>query len=374
MERGYGGVIPQQDIPEFLSKLFHISAREGYSNSTFNTKVREARKYLARGTPNAMKYAYGKVVDAIEFRNDEMLDKAIYMATQERTRYFAERISRTELVRAYHDGFMAKWANHPDVVAFKWKLSSRHPVYDICDVYAHANLYNLGAGVFPKDEVPMLPAYPHCMCRLQPVFKENIDISKAKNQVETGGLAYIKSTSIRHQEKLLGVNGRKSVMAGLSWTQKARGYSGEKLESRMYIPETLKPFVVDGKINIEDFAKRQTNETLEMFEMRIWEYVRSPFCAKSFTNRQNLHVKTSGKYYEGKSYYSEKLSNQEVERLIFNGYLKFTNRGDWGKKIAVVHPNIQGVVISKTEEVSSHSGMIHFGNKGIHMVPRKDDI
>lgn len=78
-----------------------------------------------------------------------MVDKAIDVATQEKARYFAERIARTEKARAYMDGVMYKYANDPDCIAFKWKLSSRHPCDDICDLYAY-RLVGDGRGQFPK--------------------------------------------------------------------------------------------------------------------------------------------------------------------------------------------------------------------------------
>ena len=80
-----------------------------------------------------------------------MVDKAIYVATQEKARYFAERIARTEKARAYIDGVMYHYANDPDCVAFKWKLSSRHPCDDICDLYARADLWGMGEGIFQND-------------------------------------------------------------------------------------------------------------------------------------------------------------------------------------------------------------------------------
>lgn len=70
-----------------------------------------------------------------------MVDKAIDVVTQEKARYFAERIARTEKARAYMDGVMYQYANDPDCVTFKWKLSSRHPCDDICDLYARADLW-----------------------------------------------------------------------------------------------------------------------------------------------------------------------------------------------------------------------------------------
>lgn len=49
------------------------------------------------------------------------------------------------------DGGMYPYAHDPDCVAFKWKLSSRHPCDDICDLYARADLWGMGEGIFPKD-------------------------------------------------------------------------------------------------------------------------------------------------------------------------------------------------------------------------------
>lgn len=77
-----------------------------------------------------------------------MVDKAIDVAVQESARYFAERIARTEKARAYMDGGMYHYAHDPDCVAFKWKLSSRHPCDDICDLYARADLWGMGEGIF----------------------------------------------------------------------------------------------------------------------------------------------------------------------------------------------------------------------------------
>ena len=73
------------------------------------------------------------------------------MWPSKRARYFAERIARTEKARAYIDGVMYHYANDPDCVAFKWKLSSRHPCDDICDLYARADLWGMGEGIFQND-------------------------------------------------------------------------------------------------------------------------------------------------------------------------------------------------------------------------------
>lgn len=94
--------------------------------------------------------AYNGIIGAISKGNEEMVDKAIDVATEESARYFAERIARTEKARACMDGAMYPYAHDSDCVAFKWKLSSRHPYDDICDLYARADLWGMGGGQFPK--------------------------------------------------------------------------------------------------------------------------------------------------------------------------------------------------------------------------------
>lgn len=92
--------------------------------------------------------------------NEEMVDKAIDVATQESARYFAERIARTEKTRAYTDGVMYHYANDPDCVVFKWKLSNRHPCDDICDLYAY-RLVGEWARAFFKTTIGIMQGKLH---------------------------------------------------------------------------------------------------------------------------------------------------------------------------------------------------------------------
>ena len=228
------GIIPTQSLPTFLRELTQVARRAGVSRGEILAALKPIRRQIAKGTIAGMRAAYSQLVDALEDQNEKALNKAIYAATQERTRYFADRIARTEMARAYQDGFLLKWDNNEDCVAYQWKLSGRHPRYDICDLYAKANLYGMGAGVFPKDKVPRLPAHPHCMCFLKPVIRGMIDNETPIDRIEEGGREYLGSVSLHHRQMLLGVHGVKDVMGGeVSWTQKARGYGGKKIDSRL---------------------------------------------------------------------------------------------------------------------------------------------
>ena len=250
-----GGIIPVQDVPKYLAETTAIARRASIPRDEILKMLKPIRRQVAKGTTAGMRAAYSQLVDALEDQNEKALNKAIYAATQERTRYFADRIARTEMARAYQDGFLLKWDNNDDCVAYQWKLSGRHPRYDICDLYAKANLYGMGPGIFPKDKVPRLPAHPHCMCFLKPVIRGMIDNETPIDRIEEGGREYLDSVDLHHRQMLLGVHGVKDVMGGkVSWTQKARGYGGKKIDSRLSPNESQ-----------SDILKKKTFEELQAY-------------------------------------------------------------------------------------------------------------
>ena len=233
---GKGGIIPEASIPKFLSKLSDINI-SGEATPEAKRKEREllrsVKGKIARLDTPYVRAAYNEVAAAVEDGNEIRLQKAIYNATQEKARYHAERIARTENARAYADGQMNRFLDDDDIVAFQWKLSSRHPRYDICDFYANADLYGLGKGVYPKNKFPRLPAHPHCMCHIKPMTELDIDVNKRHTNLEQAGLEYIKSLSKKHQEVLLGVNGREQVLTGKeTWQNIARGWTSNTFNAR----------------------------------------------------------------------------------------------------------------------------------------------
>ena len=180
-------------------------------------------------------FAYTQVVDACYSGNAKALDKAINVAVNERTRYYAERIARTETAKAWYDGFIVRAKADSDVVAFRWNLSSRHPVYNICNLYAYADLYGLDAGIYPMDAVPSIPVHPHCMCMLSEVYKGEVDASQSKDNAKKGGEEWLDGLSSIERKQLLGVKGAEAYSKGADWRQympsyKAAGEPVSRLE------------------------------------------------------------------------------------------------------------------------------------------------
>lgn len=232
-------VIRRQHIPKYLQDVVDFARRSDLTKADqaeLLKKVRRARRQVERlgqgGAPNqALKTAYSELLDAVTDGTEKAITRSVHTAIEEKSRYVAERIARTEAARAWADGFVEKYMDDDTVVAFQWKLSSRHPVFDICNLYAEANLYGLGKGIYPKNATPRLPVHPHCLCHLAPVYRSELN-KIAHNLVKSGGEKYINALSLERRQKLLGVAGSKRYAAGQDWRTLARNYSPEVLQKR----------------------------------------------------------------------------------------------------------------------------------------------
>lgn len=258
-------IIRQQELPLYMKSIVNLARRGELSEKekqTLQRLIRQAERQTAKmgenGAPNiALKTAYNELLEAVKSGKEKVLERGIKTAVEEKSRYVAERIARTEAARAWADAFIARYKDDDDVVAYKWQLGSRHPHFDICDMYADANLYNLGAGIFPKDKCPTLPVHPHCLCHLTPIFKNEVDITKQKDRLKEGGAEWLKSLTESERVKLLGINGALQFKNGGDFLLSLRGYSSEVMGTR------LKNVVTDagnsGKINAMDITKEWAN-------------------------------------------------------------------------------------------------------------------
>ena len=85
----------------------------------------------------------------------------------------AERLLRTETMRAYRVSTAEYAKRRAWVHGVRWRLSAAHSRPDICEEFANADYYGLGPGVYPPDATPD-SAHPHCMCYLELVPREEL--------------------------------------------------------------------------------------------------------------------------------------------------------------------------------------------------------
>lgn len=327
--KGGKEILPAQDIPRYLRDLVNVGRKVDGYDAEYRNLLRRARSALERNEAGPLKAAYEEIIRAVETRSEKAIDKAVYVATQENTRYYARRIARTELQRAYQDGEFAQWTNDDDVVAFQWRTSSKHSDCDICDLYKEADLYGLGKGVFPKDKVPSLPLHPHCMCYLKPIMQgaEMLQGKTERNRVEQGGREYIDALSKRQREQLLGVNGSKEVLTGrVSWTAKARGYSTGVMKSRMREAQKSSIVVITEKYaNIKkpsagrltydkDYDIHKNKREIAVAQW-LYEHIGGNIKLLTAVNKDNKKTPDylwNGKYWDLKSISTEKAADSAI--------------------------------------------------------------
>lgn len=116
--------------------------------------VRRGKMTLARDYPNMMERMGNRIPQDIS--------------------YEALRLARTEMSAAFGEGTIASARVAPSYVGMKWVLSHNHPIKDICDTLAEADM-GLGPGVYPPGDEPPFPAHPNCICSLVPVHEEPED-------------------------------------------------------------------------------------------------------------------------------------------------------------------------------------------------------
>ncbi|AJQ26909.1 hypothetical protein [Pelosinus fermentans] len=240
-----GHITKKAELPEYLTDLVkqakRILAEDKAALREYNKAVAKAEYQISRlsqdGAPTrAMKQSFKNLLDAAKDLNDKAIDKAVSVAVEEKSRYIADRIARTEISRAWGDGFFAEHLEDPDVIAFRWDLSSRHPVYDICDIHAKVDCYGLGKGVYPKDKFPRRPAHPHCLCPVTPVYIGNLDIDGVQEAMllqnakfNPNAIAkYIDGATRKQQLSLLGADGLKDFERDGSWQNSLRLWAGHE--------------------------------------------------------------------------------------------------------------------------------------------------
>lgn len=110
------------------------------------------------------------------------------------------RVFRTEINRAHIHAYEATAFSHPDVVGTRFLLSPNHPRHDICDMHAHANVYGLGAGVYPEGKNPC-PAHPNTLSYTEIVFKD--EVSAADKSGKQSRLDWLGNQPASVQESVL---------------------------------------------------------------------------------------------------------------------------------------------------------------------------
>ncbi|WP_025918267.1 hypothetical protein [Herminiimonas sp. CN] len=123
----------------------------------------------------------------------------------------AMRVMRTEINRSHTKAYQKSAAADDDSIGTQFMLSPRHPRVDICDMHARANLFGLGAGVYPHGRSP-LPAHVNTLSFEVIVYRDEVtDADKAGKQTV---VEFLDTVPIPDRKGILGVNKNEAFEAG----------------------------------------------------------------------------------------------------------------------------------------------------------------
>lgn len=164
-----------------LPKALRALTDDTMARTELAALVERGQRQAARLQSQALRAAYSEAFDAwTAGAGREALKRKLWVAQREKNRSFAERIARTELHRAHQDEVAAEFMADPETTVLQVRMSPRHPLPDICDYHARADLWGLGPGCYPKAHAPKPPYHPHCWCRLRSRPDLNADAARVQ--------------------------------------------------------------------------------------------------------------------------------------------------------------------------------------------------
>lgn len=178
-----------------------------------NALMVRGQQQAARIKSPALKAAYLETLDAWQTgAGQEALRRKLQVAQAEKNRYFADRIATTELHRASQTQAARDLMDDEQTTVVQVKVSPSHPRRDICDLFAEADLWNLGPGNYPKEQAPVPPFHPWCRCKLR--SRPSLFVGLAK-PVPGGDAAFLRRLTPKQQAQVMGSEARaQQVLAG----------------------------------------------------------------------------------------------------------------------------------------------------------------
>ena len=198
-------------LPRYLRDLVTAGKKANLSEadmSIYRSAMKKALKNIEKlslnGAPTkSLKKAYQNLVKKVETFNDEAIAKAVDRTIRNGSKYLAERVSRTEIVRANSVVIQTQIDNDPNVIGWKSDLNSRHPEFDICDI--------MDDFIFVREIDVLVPYHTFCFCLIRKIYRkgsgtfysESRILAKASKLLKEQPKNAKKLIAIKNQEKFI---------------------------------------------------------------------------------------------------------------------------------------------------------------------------
>ncbi len=266
--RLYDGYNPQDGIARPLEGVARAQLPKALRELTASPGARQslgallvqAQQQAGRLKSEALKAGYLQLLKDWESgKGKEVLQERLGVAVREKTRYMANRIAQTELARAHQTKLAERIMQDDGIDVVQVRVNPNHPMPDICDLHARANLFGLGPGLYPKAKAPRPPFHPYCWCRL--VTRPDLDAAQASER-EEGAREYLRSLPPAEAARVLGNRERlQAVLGGADWEAVTQGgvrdeYRLRKVGDGVAVPVARKhATAIDKSFSASDFGQ-----------------------------------------------------------------------------------------------------------------------
>lgn len=231
-------MVQRDDIPQYLLNVqdaFNKVGVDGKATKELQEALARAEKQIAKFTNkdgitrSNLTRSYSDVVKAATKGDPALLRKKMTIAVDKKAISNSERLSRSELSRAYSESEVRRMLDDEDIIGKRHVLSPSHPRPDECNFHAEVDGWRMGAGVSPVGQGTPLGIHSRCICMFEDVLRKDGDrvgrFSKEKTQ---GYLQGLKDGSKKDRDKLQGIVGKKGMENLDDWEKNLKGWKGEQ--------------------------------------------------------------------------------------------------------------------------------------------------
>lgn len=164
-----------------------------------------------------------------------------------------------------------------------------------------------------------------------------------------------------------------SEKAGLpTRAERMRTFSRKTIDGKRLVAENK-----NAAQRLEILEKKQA-EAYNKKQEEVRKLIRSDAVNKTINKgAQNKHIPSSKGYIEGRSYILGDLEGAQklVDQYAGTGEVVLTRKGEWANKEVIVTDNVVGMVVDLETKnaTSTKKFVIHYGKRGTHIVPAKEE-
>lgn len=267
-----GGNAPAPALPQVIESAINAAGMLSPKDRAQLDVLRSRISSYASGLQSApLRTAYMDLARRLNRIGTESFQRAVYVATEEKARYFADRIARTEAARAWGAAFRDEQMKDDMVTGIRTRTSGAHNIFDICDFHARADLYGMGPGCFPKDRLPSYPYHPHCGCILSPIRKRRPSDPGPRDGGPdvAAGAATLRAMRQHERSRLLTIAGANTLKVDpASWPRTMRHWNASQAdqEAATRAAQQVAKVLVPPPNGIEEMLARAVEE-----EKKIWK-------------------------------------------------------------------------------------------------------